>query len=305
MERHEKHAHTHHEAKKETGQRKTRRRQRPRRFFQGNNGPRPKSNDIETPPGICQFLHDIIQPHYDARVILDPCAGEGNLTKPWDHTVKKIVSYEIKQGQDFFKCNQKLNDVDLVLCNPPFNGNPDSRELFPWKFLRHILAAVPQTTPIVLFVPFGFLLNVRMRTNGDRTNRYSWLRDNCPPVTSFVPLPKNIFASPGEPERRIDSLILLFNMPKLESCYFVPEQYLSPGRNVLLDSLAEWIEDARDSDEDHRFVESIWSQSGFDPQHLTDSIRLLPQELRAIWASLRNGVRSQRPEDGSERRLPR
>ena len=200
----------------------------PRRFLRGCNSPDPKKNDIPTPPGLCQFLYDLIWPHYPAKVILDPCAGDGNLTLPWQKKVKRIVSFEIKHGKDFFQCDQKLDEVGLVLCNPPFNGNPDSKLLFPWKFLGHILKLVPPNTPIVLFVPFGFLLNARTKTKmyAGRENRYAWLRDECPPITSFVPLPLDVFAQAGGDRTLVHSQILFFNMPKLAPCYLVPDKYL-------------------------------------------------------------------------------
>jgi len=76
---------------------------RPRPFFGGYNQPVTKANDIRTPDGLCQFLFDLISPHYPARVILDPCAGDGALAKPWRGTAKKIIWYEIAKGKDFFR----------------------------------------------------------------------------------------------------------------------------------------------------------------------------------------------------------
>jgi len=200
----------------------------PRPFLPGCNSPDRKKNDIPTPPGLCQFLYDLIWPHHPAKVILDPCAGGGNLTLPWQKKVKRIVPFEIKHGKDFFQCDQKLDEVELVLCNPPFNNNPDGKLLFPWKFLLHILKLVPPNTPIVLFVPFGFVLNTRTKTKNyaGQRNRYEWLRDECPPITSFVPLPSNVFAQPGVDRTSVHSLILFFNMPTLAPCYLVPDKYL-------------------------------------------------------------------------------
>ena len=83
----------------------------------------------------------------------------------------------------------------------------------------------------MLFVPFGFLLNARTKTGtyAGRQNRYSWLRDDCPPITSMVPLPQDVFVPAGEDGPLVHSLTLFFNMPKLEPCYFLPDKYLNGG----------------------------------------------------------------------------
>jgi len=201
---------------------------RPRPFFGGCNQVNVKQSDIATPPGLCQFLFDLISPHYPARTILDPCAGLDHvLTKPWCGTAKKIIWYEIKRDRDFFRRRKRFQDVQLVLCNPPFSGNPDGKELFCSKFLHHIFEIVPATTPVAIFVPFHFLLNSRIKSNdyAGRVNRYKWLRDACPPISGIVPLPQDVYSIDGNGPL-IHSEILLFNMPRLPACTFVPERYL-------------------------------------------------------------------------------
>jgi hypothetical protein len=51
--------------------------------------------------------------------------------------------------------------------------------------------------------------------------RYRWLREECPPITSIVSLPRDIF-----PGCEFHTEILLFNMPKLRPHYLLPEEYL-------------------------------------------------------------------------------
>ena len=46
-------------------------------FVFGNRKSKP--NTIQTPPGVCQFLHDLISPVYVVKTILDPSAGDGAL----------------------------------------------------------------------------------------------------------------------------------------------------------------------------------------------------------------------------------
>ena len=44
---------------------------------------RPRACDQQTPPGLSRFLFETISPKYEVQSILDPCAGNGALTKPW------------------------------------------------------------------------------------------------------------------------------------------------------------------------------------------------------------------------------
>lgn len=198
---------------------------RPRPFFGGCNQPVTKQNDVRTPDGLCQFLHDLISPHYPARVILDPCAGDGALTRPWKGV--KVHWFEIKRGKDFFQRRNPFPDVELTMANPPFSGNPDGKELFPARFLSHLFEIVPSGCPIVFFAPFHFLLNSRIKSNdyAGRENRYAWLRDGCPPITSILSLPQDAFVV-NSTKPLVHSMVLLFNMPRLPPCIFVPQEYL-------------------------------------------------------------------------------
>jgi hypothetical protein len=170
--------------------------------------------DIETPPGLCRFLHDLIAPLHEVRTILDPCAGRDNLTTPWERA--EVVSYEIKWGRDFLATTGRI-DCDLVLCNPPFSGDNGGGKvnLVP-VFLRRILELVPPETPIVLFAPMTFRLGQKMTSS-----RWRWVRDECPPITSIVSLPRDVF-----PAVDYHCEVLLFNMPKLRPHYFLPDEYL-------------------------------------------------------------------------------
>jgi len=171
-------------------------------------------SDIETPPAVCQFLYDIISPKYDVHTILDPCAGNRNLTQPWKR--RKVIGFEITKGKDFFKCPDRV-DCDLVLCNPPFSGDHGNgrKNLVP-LFLQRILEVVPSKTPIVLFTPMTFRLGL-----STTAARLLWLRDECPPITSIVSLPRNIF-----PGVEYHCEIVMFNMRRLLSHYFLPDECL-------------------------------------------------------------------------------
>jgi hypothetical protein len=99
--------------------------------------------------------------------------------------------------------------------------------LFPARFLSQILRIVPDGCPIAFFCPFHFLLNSRIKSNdyAGRENRYKWLREVCPPITSVIPLPQDVFVVDGVGPL-VHSQILLFGMPSLDPCIFVPEEYL-------------------------------------------------------------------------------
>jgi hypothetical protein len=178
----------------------------------------PHSSDVYTPPDICRFLHDLISPHYNVKTILDPSAGKGALTHPWREV--NVVAFEIAQGRDFLAHQGHIN-CDLVLCNPPFNNEngaieSPARVFIPALFLKKILEVAGPKTPIALFTPMG------MRLNQHRdSQRWRWLRDNAPPITSIISLPLDCYEGV-----EFHSEILLFNMPRLKPHYFLPDEYL-------------------------------------------------------------------------------
>jgi transcriptional regulator with XRE-family HTH domain len=174
-------------------------------------GPRP--NDIATPLHACQRLYDIISPHYQPRTILDPSAGDGRLTAPWKSA--RVISFEIKSGTDFFAAGA-IPDVDLVLCNPPFNGiSYKQSRLGAEAFLIKIIEVVGHV-PTVLFATMGFRLNA-----ADGSRRAKMLANLH--ITSIMSLPFNFF-----PGTQINAEVLFFNMPRLE-----PHYMPSPVRRAM------------------------------------------------------------------------
>ena len=166
-----------------------------------------------TPPGVCRFLHDIISPKYNVETILDPCAGRGNLTRPWRGC--KVIAFEATKKRDFFACPDHI-DCDLVLCNPPWSGGGKTAKSPIALFLERILEVVPMRTPIALIAHWSF------RMDQDRvSSRWRWLRDECPPITSIITLPHDIWS-----DAKVHSEILVFNMRKLKPHYFLPDDYL-------------------------------------------------------------------------------
>ena len=182
--------------------------------FNGGSPSNPRPNTIATPPGLCRFLFDLISPKYKVQTILDPCAGNSALTKPWRN--RKVISYEVLRGKDFFRSPAHIN-CDLTICNPPFNSNDGETRFLPQVFLERIVKVVPTKTPIVLFSPMSLRLD-----QTTRSSRWRWLRDHCPPITSIITLPHDAFGR----SVKVHSEILIFDASKLQPHYFLPDKYL-------------------------------------------------------------------------------
>jgi len=166
----------------------------------------PKRSDIETPLEIAEFIASL----FDRDSVFDPCSGNGNLLKLFKERGYKIESCEIKSGCDFLKRKEKI-DAELIVCNPPFNLGV-GKKLGSEVFLKKILELWRKDAAIVLFVPMGFRLNQRKTSK-----RWRWLRDSCPPITSIISLPLDIFENVA-----FHSEILIFNAPALKPHYFIP-----------------------------------------------------------------------------------
>jgi hypothetical protein len=181
--------------------------------FQAGDVANIRPSNTATPPGVCRFLHDIISAKHRVKTILDPCAGKGNLTRPWKGC--KVIAFEASKGKDFFSGPDQI-DCDLALCNPPWSGGGKSAKSPIALFLERILQVVPPKTPIVLIAHWSF------RMDQDRgSTRWRWLRDECPPINGIITLPHDIWS-----DAKVHSEIILFNLPKLRPHYFLPDEYL-------------------------------------------------------------------------------
>lgn len=166
-------------------------------------------DDTPTPHGICRFLFDIISPHYQPKVGLDPCAGLDNrMTLPWWKDTEWIT-FEKKRGNDFFEQKVELAQVEIVLCNPPFSDGQAR------NFIHHIFAVVASDTPVVFICSTLYFVG-----NFSHSRDYDWLLSDLP-ITSFILPPRNAFPGVSHP-----TMITLFNMPKLRPFYAVPYEYL-------------------------------------------------------------------------------
>jgi type I restriction enzyme M protein len=161
----------------------------------------PEHGIVYTPPHVAEFLFELLSP-LRPKIVLDVASGNGDLSRPWQ-AVAKIIEYELGFGRDLFKCPDSI-DTDLVLCNPPFGQEKE--------FLRRILKVVPETAPIVLFATHRVRLGSYVTSND-----WKWCRDDWPPITSIVSLPRGVFKGVNETTE-----IILFRAPHLLPHYFLP-----------------------------------------------------------------------------------
>jgi len=169
-----------------------------------------KPTDTPTPVWLCDYLHEIISPHYKPKCILDPCCGDSRLTTKFEESKK--IEYEIKNDKDFLKETNKI-ECDFVIVNPPFNLGGTGRKLSVEVFMDKILELVDNNIPIVLITPMGFRLNQRKASK-----RWKKVKKDYPPITSILSLPIDTFEN-----TLFHTEILFFNTPKLNPHYFIKE----------------------------------------------------------------------------------
>jgi hypothetical protein len=97
---------------------------------------KPKSSNIQTPLAVSQFIFELLRDKGKIRkkeqiIIVDPCAGQGNLLAPWEKEGYRTFSVDNDENSeaqiidDFF--DTSIPEVvtsyyNLIICNPPFNG---------------------------------------------------------------------------------------------------------------------------------------------------------------------------------------
>jgi type I restriction enzyme M protein len=172
-----------------------------------------KNSTVKTPLKLASQLFDII--HRQClksccdHVIFDPCVGDGAMIEYF----KRIEGYFIL-GVDrvdwggcdaFYKGNfleMEKGDFeykpDYVLMNPPFNRDEKNKEwlkrnklgnaLIPELFLDHVFKLWGPRTKVVMIAPMGFLFNQR-----EGSKRWQKYRDSKAQITSFMPLPLDVF----------------------------------------------------------------------------------------------------------------
>jgi hypothetical protein len=137
----------------------------------------PKNSTVFTPPGVSQFIFDIVADKIDkSRPVFDPCVGEGSLLHPFDeagfHTIGlDIYDYGYKNTilHNFLTFDAKQTALpSLVIANPPFNidqrtkaiiaAQYGGRPLLPEVWLQKTISLFGKDIPIILFAPYGLRL---------------------------------------------------------------------------------------------------------------------------------------------------
>ena len=169
-------------------------------------------DNTETPPWLCRWLFErITDAGIRPAVILDPCAGNGNLTQPFHGST--TINFEIRNGRDFFAHTTGIA-CDLVLCNPPWRKTE--------RFLRHITTLVGANTPIVLF---GAMEALHFR----ESPLFRYL--DCPeaPTLSSVSivLARTFHNAQNAEHIGTQGVILWFNMPTIRDVALAPSREAS------------------------------------------------------------------------------
>jgi len=176
------------------------------KHYPNYSSPKPSLQDTETPPSLCQWIYKrLAEAGVSPKRILDPCAGRGNLTRPFRPS-SRIIEYEINEGRDFFKA--KKTACDLVLCNPRWSEAE--------RWLRHVVKVVGKTTPLVFICPMLFFSGYK-----DAPVRKFLQSPEAPQLDHATPLPKDAFVGVYEL-----GAILWFNLPSVRDVALVPSTYL-------------------------------------------------------------------------------
>jgi len=191
-----------------------------------------KPSTIYTPPSISEYLFDRLSDRI-YQTVLDPAVGQGSLTAPWRESDRIIIGCDTNPASSIHTDHfiegafEQLKEwsgpiPDLIIMNPPFNG-AKSRKLYPELFLRKTVELFGNTIPTVMVAPMGLRLNQRKRSD-----RWQWLRDFGPDLTSILALPLDLFTKPDGGEVKFQTEVLFYNITGLEPHVFLPEEYLLP-----------------------------------------------------------------------------
>lgn len=186
---------------------------------------KPKSSNIYTPQEVSQFIFELLKDKIPKEsLILDPCSGQGSLLSFWKEAGYPTWGIDIDLDStanaktDFFTIKPYQSEwnleVNLILCNPPFNGYGNKLGSEVW--LDKIIELFGKDIPIVLFAPMGFRLNGKQ--NGKRWNKF--ISSKYPPISSIISLPRDIFTGV-----EFHSEILIFNIQGLKPHYFYQPNY--------------------------------------------------------------------------------
>ena len=177
-----------------------------------------KESTIYTPLALCQGLADVI---YSTSIstVLDLGCGDGRLSKPYKdrgcYTIGVDVENVKPDVSEFIHASLPLNNISispsLIVSNPPFNNKCLGRKLLPEVWLKNMFELFGTSIPVVMFMPMGFRLNQRIKSN-----RYIWFQDCGAEITSIISLPLDIF-----PSVEFHNEIICFNIHGIKPHYWI------------------------------------------------------------------------------------
>ena len=166
----------------------------------------PDLQNTETPPSLCQWIFErLADVGIHPNTILDPCAGNGNLTRPF-RPRSQVIEYEIRHGSDFFEAREIA--CNLVICNPTW------KDALRW--LQKIVEVVGNQTPIVFMCPVLFFIGYKTAP----CRQYLDSPD-APKLDHITPLPADTFVKVYCP-----AAILWLNLPEVRDVALVPSRCL-------------------------------------------------------------------------------
>lgn len=175
------------------------------RYFENRKNP-----VIFTPPPLCKWIADIIQPELsNVQYIFDPAVGSGNLLEPFKgyyllgcDTEAFEPSIDTFWQDDFLTWHgDDYPPIDLVVTNPPYNHTAATarkwgrKNLLPELFAQKCFDLFGTSIKMVLITPMGLRLNTRCYTK-KQGDRYRTMRDTFGKITSIVSLPLDTFPNP-------------------------------------------------------------------------------------------------------------
>lgn len=173
-------------------------------------------------PHFDKFIKHFISTHnldLSRKSVLEPCAGNGNMSEILKKYFKDVKSYDLVQRDykldgeiDLFHLtNDDLSEFDYIITNPPYKFNN--------KLTKHFLQIMNKGQKLILLVPISFL-----ETKG----RYEIFKDN-PPKEVHISTSRILCSKNGNFEKfnhtgsQIYSYVLFekgFN--GITSLYFIP-----------------------------------------------------------------------------------
>ncbi|MCG6268589.1 hypothetical protein [Vibrio furnissii] len=200
-----------------------------------------KNSTVYTPLAICEFLEkNVFSKIPNLNTVFDPAVGTGNLVKGLKEKGVYVIANDITNdcdfadesfNEDFEHFKHQLENVDLVVMNPPFNGH-ESKKLYPEIFVDKVFEICGSETPLVAILPTGWRINQKMNSK-----RWKKVRDTQK-ISSIITLPLDIFEGV-----QFHTEIVIFNVDGLDAHMFLDDETIEKNqKDLLVKDLNELLE---------------------------------------------------------------